>query len=155
MLTGVGEGVHSEEKLQEAEKFACKIYNQTVESVDKARQIMFSKAAGPEVLPPTSNAFQYHMKRVHFQTMVWKQANVSVQVLPDLDQNGWELQDNKLVPVLMSRDPIPKACLEMIRCQCTTGCRSRRCKCKQSGLKCTGLCKCDNPSYEMCTNRTA
>ena len=52
---------------------------------------MFSKVAGPEVLPPTIDAFQYHMKIVHFETMVWKQANVSVRVLPHPDQNGWEL----------------------------------------------------------------
>ena len=52
---------------------------------------MFSKAAGPEVRSPTSDAFQYHMKRVNFEIMVWKQANVSVQVLPHPDQNGWEL----------------------------------------------------------------
>ena len=95
MLTGIGKGVRSDKNWREAAEVGCKIYNQSVESVDKACQIMLSEAAGPEVLPevlpPTIDVFQYQMKRVHFKTMVWKQANVSVQVVPHPDQTCWEL----------------------------------------------------------------
>jgi hypothetical protein len=41
------------------------------------------------------------------------------------------LDGDRLIPLLMTLVPIPQACLEMISCQCSTGCITLRCS---SGL---------------------
>jgi hypothetical protein len=45
---------------------------------------------------------------------VWKQANVVKPVLPSPVTMGWSLDGDRLIPLLMTLDPIPQACLEMI-----------------------------------------
>lgn len=104
------------------------------------------------MLPPTSDAIRLHIESAHYQSLVWKQANVTDPVLPEPQQSGWKLERNTLVPVLMTKSPIPVACIEMIKCSCKTGCRSLRCKCRKSGLPCTRMCSCDNDSDVLCIN---
>ena len=120
----------------------CKLYNVSTQSANKARCMLFAKVADTDKLPPTSDAFKYHAMRVHFQSMVWRQANIPIQRLPRPEDMGWKIEENCLVPILMSLDPIPQACIEMIHCQCTTGCSTLRCKCCKSKLVCTSLCTC-------------
>lgn len=47
-----------------------------------------------------------------------------------------------LVPILMTLHRIPGACLELIACNCTTGCRTERCGCKHTNLQCMNLWEC-------------
>jgi hypothetical protein len=47
---------------------------------------------------------------------------------------------------------IPQACLEMISCQCSTGCITLRCSCKEAKLPCTDLCKCHQGKHVQCVN---
>ena len=55
---------------------------------------------------------------------------------------GWSITDGKLSPILMTIDPVPKACMEIISCQCLKDCGTMRCKCRKNMLVCTGICKC-------------
>jgi len=133
LLSSLGEGELSEEKVKEVEEFVCKMYKlDSIGSVDKAQAILFSKKGKPEALPPTSDALSLHVKRVHYQAIVWKQAHCTEPHLPDPETLGWKkIADNKLQPLLMTQDPIPKACKEIISCSCSTGCSNLRCSCKK------------------------
>ena len=126
------------------EKFFCLLYNvpANVETVNEARCILFAKASTPSALPPTSDALRFHIQRCHFQSMVWFQASQTEMELPPPNTLGWKVTDGKLVPELISLEPIPVSCLEIITCQCIKGCGTLRCKCKKSKLCCTGACKC-------------
>jgi hypothetical protein len=42
-----------------------------------------------------------------------------------------------------------KSCLEMISCQCSTGCITLRCSCEKAKLPCTNLCKCHQGKHEQ------
>ncbi len=144
LLDGLGEGPVTEDTFKAVERFICLLYNipSHIESVNEARCLLFPKATSSSMLPPTSDALRFHIKRCHFQSMVWLQACIAQMELEDPRSNSWKLSDGKLLPGLMSLDPIPVSCLEIITCQCTKGCGTLRCKCKKSKLCCTGACRC-------------
>lgn len=147
LLSGLGSEQLTSEIEDAAESFVCKIYGLTdITKTDSARVILFKKGLAAEALPPTSNALHYHILRSHYQ------ANVLKPCLPAPIGNGWKLQDEALVPELMSLSPIPTACLEVILCACKTGCRSLRCKCRKSKLHCTGACNCSTTDMD-CLNK--
>ncbi len=62
----------------------CKCYkcNQTY-SIDIARYRLFSKSVTPEALPPASDALRFHVMRVHYQSMIWRQADCAIPEFPD------------------------------------------------------------------------
>ncbi len=143
LLAELGVGEITPAILKSAEKFMCKIYTvPQTDSIDIARYRLFSKSVKPEALPPTSDALRFHVMRVHYQSMIWRQADCATPELPAPESMRWKLTNDGLVPILMSRSPIPAACLELIHCSCLTQCRTLRCKCRKSGLLCTSLCRC-------------
>lgn len=142
LLNGLGEGMLDANKISSAEKFVCLMYGVDVESVDTARRIMFEKGTKHESLPPTSNSLQLHIQRVHFQTMVWKESHCATPDLPDPADMGWRREDSGLQPILMTLDPIPKVCVELISCGCTTPCQTRQCSCRKAHIPCIGQCGC-------------
>ncbi|CAB4043691.1 Hypothetical predicted protein, partial [Paramuricea clavata] len=153
LLLSLGEGTLTTDTLKRAEMFVCRIYKKNVPSVDMARFLLCAKAGTPDKLPPTSDALKYHIMRAHYQAMVWRQAHCLNQILPKPEKSGWKLMDDKLVPVLMTLDPNPKACVEMITCKCTTGCATLRCKCKKANIVCSGLCCCGKSENDLCINK--
>jgi len=63
LLSSLGEGELTEEKMKEIKEFVCKMYKlDTIGSVDEARAILFSKKGKPEALPLTSDALSLHVK---------------------------------------------------------------------------------------------
>ena len=103
------------------------------DSVDAARHILFSRTGKPEAMPPTSNALHFHLLRVHYQAMVWRNAHYATPELPSPLDMGWKDGDSGLKPILMSQNPITESCLEMIRCACKKQCTTRQCKCRKIG----------------------
>jgi hypothetical protein len=152
LLTNIGTGELTEETIKSAEAFICRMYNvQRTDSVDTARHILFSKSVKPEAMPPTTDALRFHLMRVHYQCMIWKSSSCSIPKLPDPAEMGWKRTDTGLEPILMSRSPIPKSCLEIISCTCRTQCKNRRCKCRKSQLQCTSMCFCRQQNdHETC-----
>ena len=141
--------------MKEVEEFVCKMYKlDSIGSVDEARTILFSKKGKPEALPPKSDALSLHVKRVHYQAVVQKQAHCSEPHLPDPETLGWKIADNKLQPLLMTQDPIPKACQEIISCSCSTRCTNLCYSCKKAKLFCTSVCgwKSNNVNIHSCKN---
>ena len=121
LLSSVGENVLNADTIASAGKFVCRMYKTSEDSFYLARVVMLSKNSSPEKLPPTSDAFKQHFKRCHYQTAVWRQARIQKPVLPNPEETDWTLTEDLLVPVFMTLDPIPKACLKMVSCRCTTG----------------------------------
>ena len=155
LLRHVGIGELTEETLQSSETFVCRLYaGHKTDSVDAARHILFCKTGKPEAMPPTSDALRFHLMRVHYQAMVWRNAHCAVPELPAPVDMGWKPGDSGLQPILMSLSPIPESCLEMISCACQKQCRMRRCKCRKSGLRCTTMCACQQQSddHTHCIN---
>ena len=143
MLRGLGNEPLCEEVLKNVEAFICKVYNvPEAVTTDQARVILFKKAVKPELLPPTSDALKYHIKRCHLQTIVWLQATCPVPSLPLATSFGWDLKDGIMSPVLLSLPAVPESCLQLITCGCQTRCSTRKCRCVKSRLTCTGNCRC-------------
>ena len=142
----LGEGKLTANKVKDAEKFICAMYNcGNTESVNDARVLLFSKTKKPEKLPPTKDVLELHINRVHYQSLVWKQASCQEPLLPNPDGKGWKIEGeggSKLVHLLMTKEPIPNACREIIPCSCKSGCTTLRCGCKKGKLFCTGVCGC-------------
>lgn len=92
-------------------------------------------------LPPTKDALILHIKRSHFQAIVWKQACLQEPCLLDPDRMGWTRNsDSNLQHLLMTKEPIPKSCKEIVTCSCRTGCTMLRCNCKKAKLFFTSAC---------------
>ena len=109
---------------------------------------MQKQAVQPQTLPPTSSAAVFHILRVQFQVMVWKQLIDPTEIDPT--NWGWQLINGKLHPIYTDKPPAPDDLLKVITCKCTTDCSTLRCSCRKHGLNCSPAClSCQG---EVCTN---
>ena len=72
----MGEDVLDGDIIASAEKFVCRKYKTSEESLDLARVVLLGKVSSLENLPPNCDAFTQHLKRCHYQTAVWRQAHI-------------------------------------------------------------------------------
>ena len=152
LLKNLGIGELTEETIKSSEMFVCRIYNvDKTDSVDAARHILFAKTGKPEAMAPTSDALYFHLRRVHHQVMIWRKAHCPTPELHAPTEMGWKLGESGLQPILMSLSPIPDSCLEMVACTCRKQCKTQRCKCAKSSLRCTSMCACHQQSHD-CMN---
>ena len=103
----MGEDVLDADTITSAEKFACRMYKTSEDSFDLACVMLLGNISSPEKLPPTSDAFEQHLERRHYQTAVWGQAHIQKPVLPNPEETDWTLAEDLLVPVFMTLDPLP------------------------------------------------
>ena len=145
-LSRLGESSSLQDPVKEiAESFICSIYasGKSFVNADEARYFLFcQKSLKSEDLPPTSECLCHHIERANFQAFVWNKSLVSLQNVPSPEGNGWKLDNNKLIPVLMTRPPAPSGINELITCCCTTSECKRNCSCKMNNLACTEACLC-------------
>ena len=156
LLKNLGIGELTDDTIQSSETCVCRIYNvHRTDSIDAARHLLFSKTGKPAAMTPTSDVLRFHLKRVHYQSMIWRNAHCPTPELPAPSEMGWRLVDSELQPVLMTLSPIPNSCLEMVTCSCRKQCKTRRCKCQKSGLRCTSMCACQHQTddHTVCMNR--
>ena len=114
---------------------------------------LFTKCDAPDSMPPSSDAAQFHIQRANYQSLVWREACHPKPVIPSPTDSGWKLADGLLEPVLTTLPPIPKACKDIVSCNCTKGCVSNRCSCKKWNLHCTEACKCSESETVECKNK--
>ena len=99
----------------------------------------------PERLPPTESATKFHSLRSYYQISVWKGTDSNLQAT----DWGWKLHDGHYEPLTMDCSPAPETLLKMMRCNCTTGCISKRCGCRKNGFHCNLSCgKCQETVCE-------
>lgn len=151
LLLDLGRDPLTDSTIRKTEKFMCKIYGQPdLDTCDEVRAKLFCKCKTPETLPPTSDSLKFHIKRAHYQALVWRRASSKDPELPSPDGRGWSLQGGKLVPQLTSLPSVPDSCAELVSCGCVKNCGTQRCSCRKSNLLCTGACKCSNS--DLCRN---
>lgn len=120
----------------------------------KKKVISAKSFVSPERLPPTESCSKYHSLRVYFQVMTW----MGNESLMDPLSWGWTLDGDKLVPIMTDMSAAPDALLDIVHCNCKTGCASLRCKCHSYGMPCTATCgpcqmtNCLNPLNKRITD---
>jgi len=103
-------------------------------------------------LPPTSDSLRQHIKWANFQSIIWRKALDVRQNLPKPeDDNGWNISDGVLQPVLITREPAPRGLIELTMCSCKkSSCRRMDCSCRTHNLACTEAFAC--MASEYCQN---
>ena len=97
-------------------------------------------------LPPTSAAARQDSLRVFHQVQLWRGVHLTET------QWGWKVVcSNNLFPVA-TNDPItPQSLLNLIFCNCKSGC-SKVCRCRKASLECTAMYgQCHGVSCSYCT----
>ena len=84
---------------------------------------------------------------------------LSADPFPSPDGHWWQVlapnhaTDPTAIPVLvpkwMSEPAALERVLDLVSCNCTTGCTTQRCRCRKSNLHCSAACFCTN-----CSNST-
>ena len=139
-------GIGRDGDIDQVEQYVCHLYGETkLVNVDKVRLQLFGKGKkGLELLPPTKDALELRARRANHQAKIWMQADKEVMdISSPLETGAWEKTGSTLSPVWTRIPAIPDACLELVTCGCKTKCKTARCSCFKSGLKCTVACGCD------------
>eukprot|EP00794_Sanderia_malayensis_P004496 gene4496-5094_t len=122
----------SDEVAAKCEDFICDLYpahRKMPHTVDELRYILFCKKKQKnQMLPPTSHSLLQHLKRVNYQTFIWRMALTAIQNLPDPENHGWVRDGPSLKPVYMTKEPALSSLLELTACTCKSGCQ-RNCSC--------------------------
>lgn len=130
--------------ISNVEVFLLALYGApgTTKSLNMHRYHCFMKAVakGPvhtqlqlASLPPTSATAKEHSLRVYHQVQHW----LGNDLVPT--KWGWKMMNGQLHPILTQKPPAPDNLLNLISCNCKTGCE-RGCGCKKAGIQCSLLC---------------
>ena len=152
LLKNLGIGELTEESIKSSEKCVFKIYN-----VYRTDSIAAIRLQGRETRSNgrTSDMLRFHLTRVHYQAMIWRNAHCLTPELPAPSEMGRRLGESGLQPVLVALSPISDRCLEMVACSCRKQRKTRRCKYQNSGLLRTSMCACHHQTNDQtaCMNR--
>ena len=141
---------NKEEIVSAGEKAVICLYKSKNEGLDDLRHKKFcqkvatsSSPVQASSIPPTSAACHYHSLRVYHQVQQWKGQDLNPC------NWGWKIQSGKCVAIRTDLAAAPKTLLEIVKCNCKTGCKTGRCTCKKHGLECTAVCgECKGVSCE-------
>ena len=117
-----------------------------------------TSAPSLKVLPPTTEAFQQHVHRAHFQAAIWRSALKPDPPVLDPQDYGWSVDANtqSLQSVSLSADvsTAPMDVLKLIRCGCSSEhpCSTARCSCYAAHLHCSIFCGCQDDN--RCPNKS-
>ena len=144
LLAGVGR----DGDASSVARYLCGLYGCSKEhepDINTCRYRLFMKARKSlEMLPPTADALELHVKRAYYQAKLWINADIAnSQVDTPLSSEGWHDQDGVLVPKWTRKAPVPRACAQLVSCGCKTKCSTARCKCYQAGQICMFECSCE------------
>ena len=154
-------GVINEEMssvITQATKFMAACYGYpSEETMTDLRYTVWSKkmsnkklTSAPDLksLPPTTEAFNEHVYRAHFQAAVWRSSLDPDPPVLDPLHYGWSCSDgdNMVSPVALPPDvsPAPVEVLKLIKCGCSSSqpCLTSRCSCNSAQLSCSIFCAC-------------
>ena len=145
----------SDDIATQYEAFICDLYARSrmnLRTVDELRYFLFcqNRRQKNELLPPTSDSLLQQLKRVNYQTFVWRKALTAIQHLPQPESNGWVRENSSLKLVYMTKEPAPSSLLELTTCTCQSGCQSS-CSYNNTCLSCSEACY-YMASSDMCRN---
>ena len=93
------------------EQFVCQLYLSGTDlcELSSVRWHIFKKScAESEKLSPTKGALVEHIKRAHYQAMVWYHDKVAKPDIPEPYDYGWTVANSRYIPVrtLNSQQPL-------------------------------------------------
>ncbi|KAG1655757.1 hypothetical protein GQR58_024336 [Nymphon striatum] len=135
--------------ITEARSFFCDLYGKPgYLSLDKLRAHLFaSRKLDLRSLPPTEDAFHFHVLRSLCQISLYKQASLSNPVLLPPEEYGRIVDGDRLIPVMKSK-PSSAAKLKYCKCKKKPNCL-RNCPCAKAAVPCIIACAC-NGDREKC-----
>ncbi|CAG9769182.1 unnamed protein product [Ceutorhynchus assimilis] len=137
----------------------CYGYKKEVHNMSDVRYtVCLSKKNSPKIkkLPPTTKAFDLHIKRCHLQACIWNAA--ASPFPPSLNPTDYGFAKNEathsLVPIQLpsNKGLAPPELLKSLRCSCSSEmpCSTSRCSCAHVGLPCKEFCECEGG--QLCGN---
>ena len=112
--------------------------------VNDLRYKMFTKKNKiGEKLPPTLDSLLMHLRQACYQSFIWKSACNPMLALESPIGNGWNQENETLVPEYMLFGPVPESIIELVSCKCTKGCKQNTCSCRKAKLSCCDACSCN------------
>ena len=95
-------------------------------------------------LPPTLDALSMHVRCANYQAAIWRRALHPGSSLPGRHGYGWLCKPEcgmlvRVIHPLKSNGwlvllPRPQALLDLVKCGCTSGCFTQRCRCRKDIL---------------------
>lgn len=143
--------LHTDELTSEARSFFCDLYGRgEYASLDKLRAHLFASSRRDlRSLPPTEDAFYYHVLRSLCQISLYKQATLCSPVLLPPEKYGRYVENDRLLPVLKTKPSKPAiAKLSFCKCKKTPLCL-KNCPCAKAGVACIVACTC-NGDIDKC-----
>ncbi|KAG1668451.1 hypothetical protein GQR58_017873 [Nymphon striatum] len=137
--------------ITEARSFFCDLYGKPgYLSLDKLRAHLFaSRKLDLRSLPPTEDAFHFHVLRSLCQISLYKQASLSNPVLLPPEEHCRIVDGDRLIPVMKSKPSKPSAAkLKSCKCKKKPNCL-RNCPCAKAAVPCIIACAC-NGDREKC-----
>ena len=146
-----------EEVIDEGKRFVAKCYGQVETSSSKNRRTIWinktdgaKKTAKPpalQSLPPTDEALEINIKRVHWVAVIRK--NCITGTPPELDspEFEWQKGGESLIPIMLpdGTDVAPEKVLHMTRCKCSSSqCKTNRYSFVKTGTNCPEFCGCQD-----------
>ena len=109
------------------------------------QHICASTQSDLRLLPPTENAFYFHVLHSLYQLTLCKQASKNASTfniaLPLLSNFGWKLQNGTLIPITMSMPAKPDI-TSFVHCLCKKSKCLRACSCAKTDVPCSVGCLC-------------
>ena len=116
-------------------------------TLNEIREHHLNRGLSLQSLPPTDDAWRYHVLRAHYQTSVWKKAHLANPILPEVRKCGLEIKGDDYQPIFARTFIDLKKYSGFKKCQCKNC--SRSCGCIRDGRKCLSSCGCGG----HCRNR--
>ena len=135
-----------EEARPVIERFTVLLYHRTSNllTTNESRRDLFCQGRSIDNIPPTSEALKMHtLRSSYIAGHVWGQSTLQNQILPEPNAWGWREVDGKFFPHSTTLPEAAAGIRDLVKCSCNPekGCKGR-CKCVQSELQCTELCRC-------------
>ena len=135
-----------EEARSVFERFTVLLYSHTsnLMAVNECRRALFCQGRSIDNIPPTGEALKMHtLRSSYIAGHIWGQSTVPKQTLPEPNAWGWKEEDGKFFPYWTTLPEAAAGIRDLVKCSCNLqkGCKGR-CKCVQSELQCTELCRC-------------
>ena len=145
LLSGFGQRALTAEMIDNAEKFLLKcITKHQVKTFDELRYTVYHEKHlefDIERFPPTSDSIRQHIMRAYLQCFKRRQSPFVESIELDPVNYGYRIdEDEKLVPVISTKPPIPSNFPHP--CSCQKCSKANVCKCRVLGVACCVYCKC-------------